>query len=153
MQTRGNNWYINSLLRLACRSCYLDVMLLQDPALLVQPDAEIQSWYVGKERIEEEEEEVWKRPHKPLFLSERSLCKIAFSFISNCSFSRDKFSKRLPQNLPVSVRHCIILTQAVQTEIFSMWMWGRLPAHRFSWKKKNKKYQKDSSCGNSAPGH
>lgn len=69
----------------------------------------------------ERTDEVWKRPHD---LSEDQLvshppCKIAFSFISNCSFLQDDFSKR-----KVFLCWCIILTELFKMKCFSVWMWG-----------------------------
>lgn len=140
MQTRGNIFILHysklhefPQIRL-CFSSRLQVSLPQRDVtsgssfpLLVQPVAGIQSWCVGKEQIKQEEEEVWKRPHNlggETRMPPLSLCKIAFSFISNCFFLQGEFSKRLSQSLPVLVCHCIVLPELFKC--FLVWMWGRL---------------------------
>lgn len=153
MQTRGNIFILHysklhefPQIRL-CFSSRLQVSLPQRDVtsgssfpLLVQPVAGIQSWCVGKEQIKEEEEEVWKRPHNlggETRMPPLSLCKIAFSFISNCFFLQGEFSKRLSQEFTCVGMSLHRLTRAVQ--MFSRVDVREAAPNRFSWNKISEK--------------
>lgn len=112
------------IFRLACRSCYLDVMLLQDPALNLGLRYRALPGERTDKEVEEEKEEVWRRPHKPLFL-----CKIASSLISNCVFTGNEFPKRLKFSL------CWYVTASSLPKLFKL-LRVDMRKHRLGFKTK-----------------